>query len=304
MLYWSQLFFIRTILCMFNQLFSVLVAVLTRSDLWLIAGLLLAWLVTRHLVRGAGVSAHQIDGLMGSCLVTVFVLLLMVTLARDGASAARPWTYWLRPRGDVTVAFVALVVTTVLYARVRRIPCATLADAGTPGVLLLLVCARLGCFMRGCCWGDLCVAPALLERQLDAATLARVHSLPWLCPTNWPLAVTFPRGTPAYLDQVFMGLMPQPMLRSLPCHPVQLYEAALTAGLAVALLWYYPRRRFPWQIASVGLGGYAIIRFGLEFLRADHSAVWCGLTFVQVISMLCAVTAGVWWAARRRAAQR
>ncbi len=287
---------------MIDHLFNFLVAVFTRSDLWLIVGLLLAWLVPRRLVRGTGVSAHQIDGLIGSCLVTVFVLLLAVTLLRDGVSAARPWTYWLRPRGDVSVAFVALVVTTVLYARVRRIPCATLADASTPGVLLLLLCARLGCFMRGCCWGDVCVDPALLAHQLDAATRARVHSLPWLCMTNWPLAVTFPRGTPAYVDQVCMGLMPQPMLRSLPCHPVQLYEAALVAVLAVLLLWYYPRRRFPWWVASVGLGGYAVIRFCLEFLRADHPAVLWGLTLVQVISALCAATAMIWWwaAARKR----
>jgi prolipoprotein diacylglyceryltransferase len=294
---------------MIDHLFGFLVAVVTRSDLWLIVGLLLAWLTARRLVRGTGVSAHQIDGLVGCCLVAVFALLLTVTLARDGMAGARPWTYWLRPRGDVAVAFVALVATTLLYARGRRIPCATLADAGTPGVLLLLVCARLGCFMRGCCWGDLCVDPAVLGQQLDAATLARVHSVPWLCTTNWPLAVTFPRGSPAYLDQVFMGLMPQPALHSLPCHPVQLYEATLTAVLAVVLLWCYPRRRFPWRVASVGLGGYAVIRFGFEFLRADHPAVWQGLTFVQIISAFCAATAVVWyWAAARRtrcsAAQR
>ena len=119
---------------MTDRLLDFLMAVFTRSDLWLVAGLLLAWLVARRLVRGTGVSAHQIDGLAGCCLVTVFVLLLTVTLVRDGASTARPWTYWLSPRGDVAVAFVALMATTVLYARVRRIPCATLADAGTPGV--------------------------------------------------------------------------------------------------------------------------------------------------------------------------
>ena len=286
---------------MTDHLLNFLVAVVTRSDVWLVAGLLLAWQVARRLVRGTGVSAPEIDGLVGTCLVTVFVLLLAVTLAHADTGAAHSWTDWLRPRGALAIAFIGLAATTMLYARVRRIPCATLADASLPAALLLLVCARIGCFMRGCCWGDLCADPVFLAQRLDPATLAQVHSISWLCPTNWPLAVTFPRGTPAYVDQVLMGLIPQPVLRSLPCHPVQLYEAALVAVLAGALLWHYPRRRTPWQVASMGLGGYAVLRFGLEFLRADHPAVLWGLTLMQIISALGAVTAVVWWriAARR-----
>jgi phosphatidylglycerol:prolipoprotein diacylglycerol transferase len=158
--------------------------------------------------------------------------------------------------------------------------------------------------MRGCCWGDVCGNTALLRHQLAPAVLTRVQTVAWVCGSNWPLQVTFPRGTPAYTDQMLLGLMPQPALRSLPCHPVQLYEAALVAVLALVLLWHYPRRRFPWAIASIGLGGYALLRFFMEFLRADHTPVFGGLTLVQLIAAPCALTAVIWWLAARRGRRR
>ena len=65
--------------------------------------------------------------------------------------------------------------------------------------------------------------------------------------------------------------------------PVQLFEAAaLLALFAVLLAVYLKTGR---HTTGIYLVGYAAIRFGLEFLRGDPRAAFCGLSIGQLISI-------------------
>jgi phosphatidylglycerol:prolipoprotein diacylglycerol transferase len=75
-------------------------------------------------------------------------------------------------------------------------------------------------------------------------------------PTDLPWGIRFP------LDRVEHGH---------PVHPTQLYEAILDLGLALALGWWFKRRRFNGEIFSLYLIGYAAIRFCVELLRGDYA---------------------------------
>ena len=194
-------------------------------------------------------------------------------------------------RGDLQIVLACACVPPVAWAICRRISLAILADIAAPSLLLAVAFARISCFLKGCCWGDVCCTPSLVDSVLDAADRWQVYTVPAISGPNWPLAVTFPKGSHAYEQHLLLGLLDGSLPGSLPCHPVQLYETALMAAAALVLSWWYPRRRFPLQVFSLACLAFAAIRFCLEFLRADHSAFWHGMTKAQVSSAAFAVAA-------------
>ena len=72
-------------------------------------------------------------------------------------------------------------------------------------------------------------------------------------------------------------------------HPTQLYESALLLALA-AWLWSIRLQPRPnGHLFRRYLVGYALIRFGLEFLRGDPSVHWGPVSIVQVVCLLTAL---------------
>ena len=110
---------------------------------------------------------------------------------------------------------------------------------------------RVGCFLAGCCWGAEC-------------------SLPW--------AVTFPEHSGEFGTQVPAGV---------PVHPTQLYEAGAELFLGLLLSWWLlTRRRFIGQITLAYLSAYALVRFAIEFVRADHRGSLGPLSTSQLVAVL------------------
>ncbi len=104
-------------------------------------------------------------------------------------------------------------------------------DISFVGVALTQAIGRLGCFSAGCCYGR---------------------------PTNLPWGVDFPH----------LGLRVHPM-HGLRIHPTQLYESILDFLNFIILLSLYKRKKFKGQITGYYLINYGVIRFFLEYLRAD-----------------------------------
>jgi phosphatidylglycerol:prolipoprotein diacylglycerol transferase len=85
-------------------------------------------------------------------------------------------------------------------------------------------------------------------------------------------------------------------LRTVPLHPTQLYEALgdlLLAVLVLRVLRSLRDGRGPWsRVCWLHLGGYSILRFGLEFLHGDRDVtVWAGMTALQLGLALFALLA-------------
>jgi phosphatidylglycerol:prolipoprotein diacylglycerol transferase len=106
-----------------------------------------------------------------------------------------------------------------------------------------------------------------------------------------PLAVHFPQNSGAYEQQRELGLIGATATRSLPVHPVQLYETSLALLLCFYLNAAFKRRDWEGQIIWKFALGYGVIRFCLEFLRADNPAAFAGLTLSQLISIVMIVAA-------------
>jgi phosphatidylglycerol:prolipoprotein diacylglycerol transferase len=77
-------------------------------------------------------------------------------------------------------------------------------------------------------------------------------------------------------------------------HPTQIYESLLNLALYGILAWLFRNRKFNGQVFACYLMAYAVVRFGMEFLRDDgRGRLWFDtLTSGQGISLIL-LTGGV-----------
>lgn len=160
-------------------------------------------------------------------------------------------------RRDGFVFYGGLLVAapvTLAFLKRRGLPLAPLADVVAPALALGHSIGRLGCFAQGCCYGRVSI--------------------------DWGLA--FHEHSAAYVAS-----------QGFPVIPVQLYESLLLLALFGALL--FARGRFRWDgaVMCLYLAAYAVIRFGLEFLRDDDRGFYLGpLSVSQLIAIAMLLVSG------------
>ena len=222
-------------------------------------GFLLAW----HLAAKLNADlAARISG---------FMIWLMVG-AILGARIAYVWEHWQAefahaPANIMRIdqgglmfygGLIGAIATLLLYCRLAAVNFFKVADLFVAVLPLGHCFGRIGCFLHGCCYG------------------AR---------TDGVLGVCFPAHAPAWWEQVNAGLLPRTAACSLPVLPTQLFEAG--ANLLLFLAMYLIYRRFGTRTGFASgayLIGYAIVRFGMEFLRGDPRLAVAGLSIGQTIS--------------------
>ena len=128
---------------------------------------------------------------------------------------------------------------------------------------------RLGCWFGGCCFGLV---------------------------TDHPLGISFPAWSPASEQQWRDHLLEHPSLASLEVFPTQLMESFGCLLITFFVIGYVnPRKRFDGQVFSISFALYALLRFMLEFLRADDRGIYAGLATSQWISLLLIAFVGYVW---------
>jgi len=195
-------------------------------------------------------------GLVGARLIPVI---------QDAVAAGR-LTWGLVTSGGLVFYGGALVwlAAMALGCRLWRLSPWPLLDAVCHFGPLGHAFGRLGCFFGGCCFG---------------------------APTDGPLGVRFPAGSPAFLQHKAQGLLPDGATTSLPVHPTQLYEAVGNLLLFV-LLDRTTRHRpaKPGRITGLYLTGYAVLRFSLEFWRGDSiRGIYLGFSTSQYLAVAVAL---------------
>lgn len=161
-----------------------------------------------------------------------------------------------------TVAFFA-------YRALRPFPLRPTLDALAPALALGIAIGRFGCFLNGCCYGDVC-------------------NLPW--------AVSFPEPSPPWAAHREAHLIAYDAHRSLPVHPTQLYSVADGLVLTGLLLAYYPLRRRDGEVTALLMVTYPITRILIEYLRSDESAFFAGMTISQNVSLGLLAGGLLFWA--------
>ena len=181
---------------------------------------------------------------------------------------------------------IAAVVVTGFYLHAKGIPVLGGFDLLVPSVAIGHAIGRIGCFLNGCCFGQ-------------------VADVPW--------AVTFPSSSPAYYFHVYvLGSLGSAAACSLPVHPTQLYEVLGEFFIFVLLLMLYKRRSFAGQCFFMYLFLYSLLRFCVEYYRGDNLPLstlpslagsplladplissFLGLTRAQVVSASLLIVSGI-----------
>jgi len=174
-------------------------------------------------------------------------------------------------------ALIAGPLSAMLYCACNGLPVLAFVDLVIPGLIAGQALGRLGCLMRGCCFGRL---------------------------SDGPLAISFPPESEVFIHQELHGLIPPDASHSLAVVPVQVY-ASIGAALTGAFLYaYWPRRRFDGEIVGWVFLMAAVTRFFEEFLRNEPPAfpAWsASLTIAQWFSFVLIAIGALWlWHFGRR----
>lgn len=255
---------------------------------FLVSILAASWLIGQELKKAgldAGVFLENLPWILfGAILgarISHFVFWDLKAILADPLSILRFWEGGLSITGGLAGGCLAA------FIRFRRskVDFWHYFAIASPAVLVGQAIGRVGCFLNGDAWGT---------------------------PTGLPWGVSLPKfgtflpslvadhqvASDAWIWSVGKGDTNPWALRTVPLHPVQLYEGLgdlVLAGLIVFLVRSLGRKDGPWpKVFWLHLGGYSILRFALEFLHGDRDVtVWAGMTALQaglVISgMLCAV---------------
>ena len=151
--------------------------------------------------------------------------------------------------------FFGAVVANIIFIKKKGLPLRKTLDVAAPSLALGLGFSRIGCFLNGCCFGK---------------------------PTNLPWAVSFPRGSLAFMNQVNQNLLQPLASRSLPIHPTQIYLSLNAFILFIILSYYFKYRKAPGEVSALFGVLYVPTRFVLEFFRGDQTLFIRGLNVPQI----------------------
>jgi phosphatidylglycerol:prolipoprotein diacylglycerol transferase len=243
-----------------------------------ISAILVSWWLARRNAVSVRIDGSHIDVLLPVAVIVGIAgaMLLSRVMPGDAMIAGEAMQADVRVRLFAMLGCGALAV--FVYSRVTGLSFRRLLDVFALPTIAGLVIHRVGCFLAGCCWGD------LVSNEPATRFATQVQTLPFL--GGLTSGVQYPPGSLAYEQHLALGLIEPGALASLPVYPVQLFEGILLLGLLLVL------RRFRWQQSPQGLltviviCAYAVMRFFLEYLRADGAVVLGNLTITQLQCLL------------------
>lgn len=251
---------------------------ITPFGLTFLAAIVVAWWLARRNAGSAGIDGSHVDLLLPASLIlgVAGAMLVSLILPADRMLAGETMQAGIRIRLYSVLALGAAAV--FVYSRLAGLSCRRLLDVFALPTIAGLAVYRIGCFFAGCCWGDLVAGG-------HATPLAgQVHTLPFL--DGLVGGVQYAAGSLPYEQHAALGLIEPGTAASLPVYPVQLYESGLLVLLLIAL-WRINQRRHPaGTVTALAVFAYALLRFFMEFIRADGHLVMANLTLPQLQSLL------------------
>ncbi len=193
------------------------------------------------------------------------------------ALRADPLVFFRVWEGGLTITggLVGGVLAAVVCFRLYKVDFWAYAAAVSPGVLLGQAVGRVGCFLNGDAWGIPTRLPWGIAQPRFGLLVPGFRPEPRMASAAWEWCAA-------------RGLVAPDSLATVPLHPTQLYECLgdlLLAGLVILRVRGLARARRPLQPGLwLHLGGYALLRFFLEFLHGDREELfWAGLTTLQLV---------------------
>jgi len=254
----------------------------TPFGLIFLGAIFVAWYFARRNASRAWIDPSHVDllvpitivvGIVGGTVVAMFM-----PMDHEVAGAAMNHGLRIRLFGMLGTGAIGVLI----YARINGLSFRRVLDIFALPTLAGIAVHRIGCYFAGCCWGDIVRGGNAGEFAAQVQTTSFLGELAG--------GVQYPPGSLPYEQHLALGLIGPDALESLPVYPVQLYESALLFAM-ILLLMRVPWRRVPrGTLAVLTVVAYALMRFFIEYLRADGSIALGNLTITQlqcIILMFC-----------------
>lgn len=246
----------------------------TPFGLIFLAAIFVTWWLARRNAISIRVDGSHVDLLIPITIITGVAggILLSLVMPLDRLIAGEMMQTGVRIRlfGLLATGAIAMFI----YSRIVNLSFRRLLDVFALPTLAGLMIHRVGCFLAGCCWGD------VVSNEHSTSFASQVQTLSFL--QGLSNGVQYPPGSLPYEQHISMDFIEPGALASLPVYPVQLYEAVLLLVVLLAL-WRFPWRRYPKGVlAVVVVCTYAFMRFFIEYLRADGYIVLGNMTVTQL----------------------
>ena len=246
----------------------------TPFGLVFLGAIFVAWFFARRNAFKTYIDPSHVDLIVPITIVVGIVggIVVALFMPMDHRVAGEAMNHGLRIRLFGMLGTGAIGV--FIYARIAALSFRHLLDVFALPTLAGLAIHRVGCFIAGCCWGDIVHGDHAGEFAAQVQTTTFLGKL-----AN---GVQYPPGSLPYEQHVALGLLEPGALESLPVYPVQLYEALLLFTL-ILLLMRVPWKRVPrGTLAVLTVFSYALMRFFIEYLRADGHIALGNLTITQL----------------------
>jgi phosphatidylglycerol:prolipoprotein diacylglycerol transferase len=230
---------------------------------------LVAYLIATRRATKEGVKKEVIGNLWFVCLVSgiigargYFVIQHWREFKDNLAGVVAIWHGGLVWQGGMILA----VAAGIAYLKYAKAPVWRAADVVSPAGMLGLAFGRVGCFLNGCCFGKVC-------------------EVTWV---PWPLKLTFPPGSPAYVAHYGAHLQGHP--HSPPVYATQLFSLVGAVIIFLVLNRYFKYKKRDGEVFSLMCVLYAADRFVIEFFR-EEPLFALGLTDDQVMNIIVFILA-------------
>jgi len=205
---------------------------------------LLALFISTRLGARVGLEKERVTNLGIYCALMGLLgaKLLMIAFDWSTLSLSEIFSFaTLQAAGVFHGGLIAAILFALYYTRRFHMPWLTTADVFAPGIAVGHAIGRIGCFMAGCCYGQVCERP-------------------------WAITYTNPEANTMSNTPLFQ-----------PLHPTQLYEAAAELLVFGLLMWMWRKRRRPGVVIGTYLILSSIGRIWIEFYRFHEQALPFGL---------------------------
>lgn len=176
---------------------------------------------------------------------------------------------------SITGGLVGGMVGGLLYTRRKNMNYFEYFSLLSPGILFAQAIGRVGCFLNGDAHGT------------ATDSIFGVH-FPRYGTTVPAFETEYGISSSAWQWSFQNGLVDQASTISAALHPTQLYEMFGDLALMIIVLWVFKKiwdsdKKSP-LIFFIHTGGYALLRFALEFIRGDREFIaFANMTNLQVV---------------------
>jgi len=227
----------------------------------LAVSILLCYFVLVKLGRPLGYSSDFVSSLLTVLIVSgligariFYVVEHWSHYSQHPAEIIKVWEGGLMFYGGLILSAVALII----FIRFQKKPIAEVLDIIVTAVPLGHAVGRIGCFLNGCCYG----------RTSQSC-----------------LAVQYPRGSIPWAEHIQHKIIASDAVCSAPVLPTQLIEAALNFAIFIILLLLFRRKRRAGEQVAAYMMLYAVVRFIVEYSRADERLYIGPFSISQTISI-------------------